>query len=413
MKSQFIRSGDRGAVLHLAVVLVFLALIVVGLAVDGANLYRNKLRMQRAIDAAATRGTFLMPSIADNDKITAAALNIARDNLVQSGLFDADRFAAGLQVRARVDVAGSRQLTVSGDAPVPILLLQSTPWFSGDNNLVAATAVGEHAASAISIVIDATGSMLCPAVGSCLLPDGSGRDCNNAVSQPPECAALGPTKLDVMKEAAKDFIDMLNGSLDQVSLVTFNDGVEVKKPMGPFARSALHTMIDEITTRDGTDIALGIASGSQQLASAPGSSRRAMVLLTDGAPNRSSGTTSCGSIGDAERPYVRAIEEADLVRTTYGATLYTIGLGQPAYPSSTDAYQDTTDVDSVKSNLLRRLANAQESKDDPAFDCVPDARTHDAEGGTSNGMSLESPDGADLSNLFRRIGDSFRARLIQ
>ena len=115
--------------------------------------------------------------------------------------------------------------------------------------------------------------------------------------------------LDQAKEAAGRFLEGL-GPLDTVAVLTFSDSVTLRQPF-TLDRGAAAGVIDSLSAQGETAL-YDATSESVRLAGGSGSSRRAVVLLSDGLDNGSALTR----------------EEALAAAETLGVPVFAIGLGE-------------------------------------------------------------------------------------
>lgn len=118
--------------------------------------------------------------------------------------------------------------------------------------------------------------------------------------------------LTAVKNTAIGFVDLMDLSIDQVGLVTFNDQATLDQPLSQ-DRNAVVEHINAIVSQGGTDIAAGTRTGVAELTSNRHNPNAlpVLILLTDG--------ISTGK-DDAARDAVRIAKEAGIV-------IITIGLG--------------------------------------------------------------------------------------
>ena len=138
-------------------------------------------------------------------------------------------------------------------------------------------------------------------------------------------------KLTATKQAAKDFIDLLDDSKDRVGLVSYSDSATLNQGLtNDFA--AVKTAIDGLSTSGYTNIGAAINTANTELTTNGRSSSEAVrveILLTDGLPNRPSGMG--GNFNEASAEYARGFAQA---ASANNITLYTIGLGSSNDPST-------------------------------------------------------------------------------
>ncbi len=136
-------------------ILLTLVIALFGIAMDSANLYRAKMRLQRAVDAGVVTATTTLRF--PNGNVTAAAMaeQIALENLVINGE-DTSRLAS---LSATSPVAGDpNRVSLQGTLNVANLFLNMLP--QGPRIArVASSASAVARPTIVSMVIDVTGSM--------------------------------------------------------------------------------------------------------------------------------------------------------------------------------------------------------------------------------------------------------------
>ena len=103
---------------------------------------------------------------------------------------------------------------------------------------------------------------------------------------------FAPTRFLAARDSVGWFLDSrYSVSPDEfASLIVFNDSAHVLFKATPIAeaRSAFHRKLSRIAPHDGTSIAAGLLAAGNLMRGAPPSSRRRVVLLTDGGDGRAS-----------------------------------------------------------------------------------------------------------------------------
>ncbi len=93
--------------------------------------------------------------------------------------------------------------------------------------------------------------------------------------------------------------------------------------------------------------------------------------------------------------------------TDTGITIYAIGLGVES-GNKIDPYQDVNDTGTIKSILLRKIANDPLSSGDPAF-----PGQNKFESSQPSGLYLQTPDSSKLTSLFLTIARRIQIRLVK
>ena len=136
-------------------------------------------------------------------------------------------------------------------------------------------------------------------------------------------AASDVTRLDSLKVAASSFITQLNGlsSKNRVGLVTFAESANYRNDqinLGELSVNyndliGLINGMDSNYTESGTNQTAGLANAVEMLKKSDSSNDKYVILLTDGAPNKTNWSAIEG--------------QADTLKTGYGVTLMTVGVG--------------------------------------------------------------------------------------
>lgn len=135
------------------------------------------------------------------------------------------------------------------------------------------------------------------------------------------------TKLDAAKEAASNFIDLLDFPNDQAGIVSFDNDATLDHSLSVDATS-LHNALQVLVAGGATRIDLALAVSRDELTGPrhnPDSSA-VLILLTDGYPN--------GATDD------EVLAEADAAKAA-GVIIYTIGLGDNVHTSLMQAVATT------------------------------------------------------------------------
>jgi Ca-activated chloride channel family protein len=201
------------------------------------------------------------------------------------------------------------------------------------------------------------------------LPD-EGRDIMMAIdlsgSMGAEDFALGgraATRLDVVKEAADDFISRRKG--DRIGLVLFSDRAYLQAPLTP-DRNVVRALLDDAQVGlTGTETAIGdaIAIAIKRLKDRPAPDR-VLILLTDGANNAG---------------VMQPLRAAELARDL-GVRIYTIGVG--------------ADRMAVNTAFGRQIVNPSEGLDEATLTQIAEM---------TGGQYYRAKDVAGLSGIYAQI----------
>ncbi len=426
-------------------------LILIGFAVDTANLLLKKSHLQRALDAGAIAGITRYAKGDAQGTIATTAQQMALYNLQQMGFSPAQ--ITSVTANLTVDPnTGTATLSANGTLTTNTLFMRLIPGAGLATVTTAGTSTAQRNPAIISLVLDVSGSM-------------------------------GPF-LNDLRDAANDFVDFFEDGIDKMAIVKFDRTATVIAAMAPVNKSDLHAAINDpingLVIGSGTGISRAVVVGRTQLESVAASSNavRAMVFFTDGAPNVIRGTFTNGNVANLphnppaspnydyavyfytarvemhnpttltevctratplrlisqclnsyayldskgnpghyahipnlsatsemrKENYDLAVIESDYVKSA-GTTVYSIGLGTEAAVTS-DPYQNVAEDFRLKSVLLRRMANDPVSASDPQFPGLPSNNTH------PKGTYLQTPNASELKSLFQTIAQKIKLRLI-
>jgi Flp pilus assembly protein TadG len=238
-------SDESGAVLVLLAVSLFVILGATGLALDLGRGYLEKLRVGRAVDAAALAGARALRLG------QATALNqanaVARANGVPAGPGTRTSVAFGTNAR------GENTVTVSSSRTVPttfIRILGHTQMDVGSSATAAAPPVD------LTLVVDQSGSL----------------ERENA--------------WDDLQAAASSFVRQFNDGIDQMALVSFQIRATERFQMGHDFTTPIDQAIAAMSSAGDTNTGEGLrlAHGQMQLPAVRQSAAKVVVFFTDGRP---------------------------------------------------------------------------------------------------------------------------------
>ncbi len=386
------RNGESGFSIAIGVFIVVGLMAAVGLAVDAGQIYRDKLRLQRALDAGAVGGSKLLSNDDTDEDAGPLARQIALNNLAAMGLRPGD-----VNVWFENPPPKPGVLALHGTIKARTMLLRVLPGVR-DTTIVAATSRAAQKPTMIALVLDFSGSMV-SVVG-------------------------GKRKIDALKDAAIKFIGLFEPGMDFMSLVIFAGNAYVPTDANMTKHfmqnstasknfdnivSAQVVAYDAGLTADprtwptGTNHDFGLRLAQRQMLHDVAShsyletANKAIVIVTDGAPTASCSNdrtnadfnlheTELGSVTDASLctiapatapgdpapwmhwnteelvHYDRSLQQADRARVRIpDVKIFTVGIGALSGTSleRTDPYQDYHDQSSLKSNFLRRMANVE------------------------------------------------------
>ena len=222
-----IRKGqERGAYFVLMTAGFVMLLAVAGLGFDLANIYYQRLLIQKAADAGIVAGLGYRvdagPGATAAD-VNAKALQIARLNMLliydDTYLSNYVTFAVNY-VPTGPGAADSISVTITNNK-VGLFLLDKLPL--GTSSLgfqqFTAQATGHLSAARVAMLLDLSGSMCCNAAGTgnCMATGGPG------------CAVAPNRKSDRLKDAAVTFLGKFKDGFDSISLVPYNITAKVTR----------------------------------------------------------------------------------------------------------------------------------------------------------------------------------------
>ena len=394
----FVRN-TRGSVLMLVAIGMVFMFAMSGLAVDSARGYLTRLRLVRAVDAAALTGARTLRSgatVAQEQATAAAYANGVAPSLD----------GATLNMSVAIDANGESTFEVTAVRTIPTTLMRL---LGVDHITVRANSVAAVPPVDLVLVIDQSGSL-----GTV----GAWND---------------------LQIAAKEFIQYFDDDVDQLGLVSFQTRAADRFQIAHGFRTALASTIDGMSSAGWTNYGEGLRLAHQQITSAAVRQRSAKVVVffTDGRPTAFRGTiggrdrimataqelppqrlggyynnpdalpidgnastsgcrgyTYCSTWTEQPAPQAVAADAlnhnigrqvASQIRGE-GVLLYTIGLGNTAY--SDPAFQPNQ-------NFLRELANV-------------DGMTNSAQ---VAGKYYYAPSAAELRTVFNQVAADLLVRL--
>ena len=302
-----IRKGqERGAYFVLMTAGFVMLLAVAGLGFDLANIYYQRLLIQKSADAGIVAGLGYRvdagPGATAAD-VNAKALQIARLNMLliydDTYLSNYVTFAVNY-VPTGPGAADSISVTITNNK-VGLFLLDKLPL--GTSSLgfqqFTAQATGHLSAARVAMLLDISGSMCCNAAGTgnCMATGGPG------------CAVAPNRKSDRLKDAAVTFLGKFKDGFDSISLVPYNITAKVTRSItSSYDKAAWTADVNALANTPVSDTnpsdALIRAYQDAQLSGWLGTQDMSWVFFTDGAPtagrflSEASGNRFLGSAAD-------------------------------------------------------------------------------------------------------------------
>jgi len=281
------KTQERGAYFVLMTVGFVALLAVAGLGFDLANIYYQRLLIQKAADATVVAGLgyrVLMGPDVNADEVNAKALEIARLNMLliydDTYLSNHVTFAVNYTSTKSFD-PDTISVTITHQN-VGLFLLDKLPLGTHSLGLqqFTTTAKGYLGRARVAMVLDISGSMCCNAAltGNCMATGGPG------------CAPAGQRKADRLADGANAFMNRFKDGFDRISLVPYNITAKVTQSItSPFSKSAwttdvaniAHTPISDTNPSDALIRAYQDAALSDWL----GVEDMSWVFFTDWPPN--------------------------------------------------------------------------------------------------------------------------------
>jgi len=356
--------GQKGQVLVLVALLIFVLLGVAALALDIGRAYGVKAKLNAAVDAAAIAGGRVISK--GEDAVTAQATNVFGANYPAHTLGTTGTTLERPVLAYNPD--GYWTVTVAASATLPTSFGALIGW---QDLPVRASATSIVRTVDLILVLDSSHSLVDP-VGSPV------------------------DTLQLLKDAAKGFIKNFDTLHDRIGIVRFASGSVLEVPITEtkgFSVAALDQVIDVIKF-DGVTVsedALRIAK-AQLDAITSKNNLRAIVFFTDGAPNTFAGKFSNGGVPVQGNLYSQIdtmdgpdkptmIWKSDSYATIQGYyndidnlpdTDFTgkinlrSDLNPPTHPLDTPITNTRCNVNKAAHNMLENIANlARSEKDKP------------------------------------------------
>lgn len=446
MKSPFTSLQNQSGQAIIYGAIFFMGILVMGgFAVDTANVFLIKSKSQRAADASTMAAiTRYAQGLTDEETLETAAEEIARYNLNEMGLEDAE--IDSIQADLTVDENRVATITLQAVVNVNTFFMRFIPGADLATIDVTVGASSRRLPAIISLVLDTSHSMIC--TGSCPEKLQALKDAANAfvdtfeddldeislihfnyrawVLQPMapvnkanlhnminNLSASGHTNIAHGVTLGRQQIESVNNPEAVRAIVLFTDGapngLNAYFTNGKYSSHRNYPnwnpqywnyLMEGIYRR-----VLNLGNLSQKCSSIGGcyNTFRYLDSRMNYVPN-SQYVDRYSSYEIIQESFDLSVIESDYAKAD-GTTVYTIGLGDPD-PSTTTAYQNISDFNSIKPILLRRIANDPAGKNDPQFPEYPNNSSH------PSGIYFETPNPEDLTQIFEAIAQRLRLRLI-
>ncbi len=243
--------NQRGIFVLMTALSVFVLLALIGIAIDAGNMFRAKIALQNAADAASLASVNYITlkgkikfldeigalgakyNVADDlsneeDAVTAyftdthIAENLLRVNMSLSGFphqaGTMEVTAAPAYILGEDDGTAAYSIALNTSLPVKYMLMHAL--FPGANqSTVTARAASQRRTLNVTLVVDVSGSMACPSITAD--PTKSSCGCLVPPQPPGGCPSTG-RRFDDLADAIGTFIKMLDIDRDNINLVPYN-----------------------------------------------------------------------------------------------------------------------------------------------------------------------------------------------
>jgi Flp pilus assembly protein TadG len=230
--NSMIKREEKGAVLILFLFIFAALLALAGLAVDAGNLYRARLQLQKAVDAAvlAGIGTTILDRQDVESQVEARANAILHENLDLAGIL-LKTLQNNPDIHYNTD---TKRINVRATADIDFLLMDAVPFFilgldqTPSGAQLSAVATGKRAEANIALVLDFSFSMDCPGIGNCTCQTpGRGTETCEQEAQ----GLKVNRKIVDLRNAVHTFTALFNEDRDRISLIPFSTAAQVSVPV--------------------------------------------------------------------------------------------------------------------------------------------------------------------------------------
>ncbi len=385
LRRDLLKGGEQGAAMIILLSFVLAILALLALAFDAGVLYRSKSSLQRATDAGALAVGEVASEISlGKEEIEYAAGKIAKLNatLMNLDMFEPEFIPNYNEDTFAINVSGSIQ---------PSTYLAGRILGAGNLGRLSVSSEANATQLYLELVLDMSGSM-------------------------GDLDSTGTPKYRRLSEATTMFLGQFRRGIDNIGIVGFAPTAWERNPISTSFPTSISISSSEL--QSGTNPVKGISLAMNRLlrVGTP-SSRRAMVVVTDGQPTiwngnypltsdpdritgglvdtihtnyrsmrfydsstpKSSDLSYNGAMTNVDPNYYRykrlaymsGIQMADLARAA-GIQVYTIGVGPEDTYTLQTPFGDLANETRIASPFLRRMANDPLSAPDFPYTCVKD-----------------------------------------
>lgn len=281
-------SEERGAIMVIFAVLVLCVVTLTGLAIDTGNLYSAKIGVQAAADAAALAAASLNALGRPQSEVMNGARQVGLMNLQIKGI----SYPPGYVPDVGYDPGDGVKIEVGIRVPVDLFILSKLPTVGGEAfKNVAASAVAEVRPAVVSLMLDVSESMGCPAVSA---PDEPACSCAPNCDQSDPNSRMSALKLAILGDSQDPrnpgFLSFFDEQRDAIGLVLFGTGARTVVPMKPrdegggFLYSEIATAIRNAEAQGATNHSDALYQAYFDTKDAKYLDDASFLLFSDGAP---------------------------------------------------------------------------------------------------------------------------------
>jgi Mg-chelatase subunit ChlD len=248
--------GQKGYVLILGVLMLFFILVpAAGLAIDVGMMYLVKSVLGAASDGAALAGARALNRGSD-DAAQRANAEATANTYLHANFPTGYMWSTNLQVSsaAAIDSQYIRSITTTASVQMPLIFMR---FFRTEHATVSTSSKATRRDANVMFVMDRSGS----------LGSGAGSAC------------------EMLKAAAKLFVDRFSEGRDNVGLITFATNSRVDSPLSTTFKTAIDNTLTPINCNGFTNMSQGLWEAYDALATlGQTGALNAILLFTDGLP---------------------------------------------------------------------------------------------------------------------------------